>query len=275
MAALQRQRGGVPFLKGGRTLAFLLQHESQLDTIVDQIRDVIAVLGHQIACFRQDALGVHQGALVPAPDPQLPQGQRLLCGALIAVLIQPRQPQPHPLGHSGGGQLHLDAPALISGQGHAGPVDLLRERIRVLNVIAPDEQAGMFVLILPPHRFQVREGQGVHRHPGVVEQIPPAQRLVAARVYAHHVLIQRLEPVDGLDSVFGRAARHCGDQRIALPHTQRPQPLPDPVLFPLLAGELGQVVKIIQFTSSSFHRIPVPAPYSGWGRWRAGHNHTR
>ena len=162
MAALQRQRGGVPFLKGGRTLAFLLQHESQLDTIVDQIRDVIAVLGHQIACFRQDALGVHQGALVPAPDPQLPQGQRLLCGALIAVLIQPRQPQPHPLRHSGGGQLQLDAPRVVSGQGQARPVNRLGVHFRVLHIAVTDEQAGVPVLILPSHRLHIGEGQGVH-----------------------------------------------------------------------------------------------------------------
>ena len=92
MAALQHQRGGVPLHEARGALALLVQYKAQLDTIVDQVRDVIAVLGHQIARFGQDALGVHQGALVPAPNPQLPQGQRLLCGALIAVLIQPRQP---------------------------------------------------------------------------------------------------------------------------------------------------------------------------------------
>ena len=75
----------------------------------------------------------------------------------------------------------------------------------------------MLILILPPHRFQVREGQGVHRHPGVVEQIEPAQRLIAARVQEHSVLVQGLELVDGLGCVLGRVGLGRGGQGDALP----------------------------------------------------------
>ena len=217
LASLQGQRGGVPLHEAWGALILLSQHIAQFGTVTDQVRNVIAILDHQVPRFGQDAHSIYQGALVPAADTQLPQGQCLLCGTLVAVFIQPRKAKPHTLRHSGGGQLYLDAPPVVSGQGRPGLVDRLGGRIRVLNVTAPDEQAGMFLLVLPPHRFQVREGQGVHWHPGVVEQVPPAQCLIAARVQEHPVFVQGLELVDGLGCVLGRVGLGCGGQDDALP----------------------------------------------------------
>ena len=58
-------------------------------------------------------------------------------------------------------------------------------------------------------------------------------------------MIQGLEAVDGVHGVLRLGPQHGGGQGDLLPDTQRCQPLPQPVLFPFLCGDLEQAVKFI------------------------------
>ena len=102
-----------------------------------------------------------------------------------------------------------------------------------------------------PNLGQIDIGFDVIRHSAALPQIILPQPLIAVRAAYDPVDIQRLELVDGLDGVFGLVGLGSSGQDDALPHTQCFQPRLDPVLLPLLAGELGQVVKIVHCISIS------------------------
>ena len=68
-----------------------------------------------------------------------------------------------------------------------------------------------------------------------------------SRVDMHRVVIQGLEAVDGVHSVFGRRSQHGRGQGDALPDAQCRQPLPQPALLLFLNGEPKQLVKFAHF----------------------------